>query len=80
VSRFTYAAEQRPAHTFRLEDYTKDGKYVIQAELPGEDPEKNHRGARLSPGMWPFPQGLAGREVAMLSIRESAEPSGITVN
>jgi HSP20 family protein len=25
--------------TFRVEDYTDDGKYVIRAELPGIDPE-----------------------------------------
>ena len=30
-----------PAHTFRVEDYTEDGKYMIRAELPGLDPEKD---------------------------------------
>lgn len=25
--------------TFRVEDYTEDGKYVIRAELPGLDPD-----------------------------------------
>jgi HSP20 family protein len=29
------------AHTFRVEDYTEDGKYMIRAELPGLDPEKD---------------------------------------
>lgn len=27
--------------TFRVEDYTEDGKYVVRAELPGLDPEKD---------------------------------------
>lgn len=27
--------------TFRVEDYMKDGNYVIRAELPGVDPEKD---------------------------------------
>ena len=27
--------------TFRVEDYTRDGRYVIRAELPGLDPEKD---------------------------------------
>jgi HSP20 family protein len=27
--------------TFRVEDYTDDGKYVIRAELPGVDPEQD---------------------------------------
>jgi HSP20 family molecular chaperone IbpA len=30
-----------PAHTVRIEDYTDDGRYVIRAELPGLDPEKD---------------------------------------
>lgn len=30
-----------PAHAFRVEDYTEDGKYMIRAELPGLDPEKD---------------------------------------
>ena len=30
-----------PAQTFRVEDYTEDGKYVIRAELPDLDPEKD---------------------------------------
>ena len=30
-----------PGQTFRVEDYTEDGKYVIRAELPGIDPEKD---------------------------------------
>jgi HSP20 family molecular chaperone IbpA len=30
-----------PAHTFRVEDYTEDGTYMIRAELPGIDPEKD---------------------------------------
>ena len=30
-----------PAHTFRVEDYTEDGKYLVRAELPGVDPEKD---------------------------------------
>lgn len=29
------------AQTFRVEDYTEDGKYMIRAELPGVDPEKD---------------------------------------
>jgi len=29
------------AHTFRVEDYTEDGTYMIRAELPGVDPEKD---------------------------------------
>jgi HSP20 family protein len=27
--------------TFRVEDYTDDGKYMIRAELPGVDPEQD---------------------------------------
>jgi HSP20 family protein len=27
--------------TFRVEDFTDDGKYMIRAELPGVDPEKD---------------------------------------
>lgn len=27
--------------TFRIEDYTEDGKYMIRAELPDLDPEKD---------------------------------------
>jgi HSP20 family molecular chaperone IbpA len=30
-----------PAQTFRVEDYTEDGNYMIRAELPGVDPEKD---------------------------------------
>ena len=30
-----------PAHTFRVEDYTENGTYMIRAELPGVDPEKD---------------------------------------
>lgn len=30
-----------PGQAFRVEDYTADGKYVIRAELPGVDPEKD---------------------------------------
>lgn len=30
-----------PGQTFRVEDYTEDGKYVIRAELPDVDPEKD---------------------------------------
>jgi HSP20 family molecular chaperone IbpA len=29
------------AQTFRVEDFTEDGKYMIRAELPGLDPEKD---------------------------------------
>jgi len=29
------------AQTFRVEDFTEDGKYLIRAELPGVDPEKD---------------------------------------
>lgn len=29
------------AQTFRVEDYVKDDRYVIRAELPGMDPEKD---------------------------------------
>lgn len=29
------------AQTMRVEDYVKDGRYVVRAELPGLDPEKN---------------------------------------
>ena len=28
------------AQTMRVEDYVKDGRYVVRAELPGLDPEK----------------------------------------
>ena len=33
----------RPAasHPMRMEDYVKDGTYVLRAELPGVDPEKD---------------------------------------
>jgi len=27
--------------TFRVEDYTKDNRYLVRAELPGLDPEKD---------------------------------------
>jgi len=30
-----------PAQTFRVEDYTEDGTYMIRAELPGVDPDKD---------------------------------------
>jgi HSP20 family protein len=30
-----------PARTFRVEDYHEDGRYVVRAELPGLDPEKD---------------------------------------
>jgi HSP20 family protein len=30
-----------PAQSFRVEDFTEDGKYLIRAELPGLDPEKD---------------------------------------
>lgn len=29
------------AQTFRIEDYTEDGTYMIRAELPGVDPDKD---------------------------------------
>jgi HSP20 family protein len=29
------------AHPFRVEDYTEEGRYVIRAELPGLDPDKD---------------------------------------
>ena len=29
------------AQTFRVEDYTEDGKYLVRAELPGIDPAKD---------------------------------------
>jgi HSP20 family protein len=29
------------AQTFRVEDFTEDGRYIIRAELPGLDPEKD---------------------------------------
>ena len=29
------------AQTFRVEDYTEDGTYMIRAELPGIDPDKD---------------------------------------
>jgi HSP20 family protein len=29
------------SQTFRVEDFTDDGKYMIRAELPGVDPEKD---------------------------------------
>jgi HSP20 family protein len=29
------------AHTFRVEDYMDDGRYVVRAELPGLDPDKD---------------------------------------
>ena len=29
------------AHTFRVEDYAEDDRYVVRAELPGLDPEKD---------------------------------------
>lgn len=30
-----------PGQTFRVEDYTEDGKYLVRAELPGIDPAKD---------------------------------------
>ena len=30
-----------PAQTFRVEDYTEDSTYMIRAELPGVDPERD---------------------------------------
>ena len=29
------------AQTFRVEDFTEDGKYLVRAELPGLDPDKD---------------------------------------
>ena len=29
------------AQTFRVEDHTEDGKYLVRAELPGLDPDKD---------------------------------------
>ena len=29
------------AHMFRVEDYVKDNRYVVRAELPGMDPDKD---------------------------------------
>src|SRR5215470_16506726 len=29
------------SHPMRVEDYVKDGTYVVRAELPGVDPEKD---------------------------------------
>ncbi len=31
----------QPWQTIRFEDYVKDGRYVLRAELPGIDPEKD---------------------------------------
>jgi HSP20 family protein len=36
----TATAVQR-GHMFRVEDYVKDDRYVVRAELPGMDPEKD---------------------------------------
>jgi len=30
-----------PGQAFRVEDYTEDGTYVVRAELPGLDPERD---------------------------------------
>ena len=30
-----------PGHPMRMEDYVRDGRYVVRAELPGIDPEKD---------------------------------------
>lgn len=30
-----------PAQTIRVEDYAEDGKYLVRAELPGLDPDKD---------------------------------------
>jgi HSP20 family protein len=30
-----------PGQSFRVEDYTEDGKYLVRAELPGIDPAKD---------------------------------------
>src|SRR5579875_1100960 len=30
-----------PAHTFRVEEYVRDHDYVVRAELPGMDPDKD---------------------------------------
>ena len=30
-----------PGHRFRVEDYIKDNRYVVRAELPGIDPDKD---------------------------------------
>ena len=30
-----------PANMFRVEDYIKDNRYVVRAELPGMDPEQD---------------------------------------
>jgi len=38
------------AHTFRVEDYTEDGKYVIRADLPGIDPDRDVE-VTAEPGM-----------------------------
>lgn len=38
------------AQTFRVEDYTENGKYMIRAELPDLDPEKDIE-VTVQPGM-----------------------------
>lgn len=30
-----------PSHPFRVEDYTEDGRYILRAELPDLDPDKD---------------------------------------
>lgn len=39
-----------PAQSFRVEDYTEDGNYMIRAELPGLDPDHDVE-VTVEPGM-----------------------------
>ncbi|KAA8968802.1 MAG: Hsp20/alpha crystallin family protein [Mycobacterium sp.] len=38
---FPSLAAARPSHLIRLEDEIRDGHYLVRAELPGIDPEKD---------------------------------------
>lgn len=80
------------AQTFRVEDYTEDGKYMIRAELPGLDPEKDVE-VSVESGMLTihaerheetkqerhseFKYGSLTRSV---SLPEGADPGNITAN
>jgi len=55
----------RPAasHPMRVEDYVKDGTYVLRAELPGVDPEKDV-------------EVTVSRGILMISARRQEETGG----
>jgi len=80
------------AQTFRVEDYTKDGRYVVRAELPGLDPDNDieitveagvltihaeRREERTEPYRSEFRYGSMTRSVAL---PPGADPDKITAS